>query len=180
MATHSSILAWRISWTESGGLQSMGSQRVRHDWSNLAHTQATEHSFLFFLLTHVASWPIIASFGQHSVYITETCSNVVVFMSAIIRVQTSAVCPSGMALVFGIHLSCLLHPHTNIPRSSSNCWLDSRKHPPSVRQMKRPSDFQEGSLTAHKESLSPLGHQLSEDRGGASQERRSLLYWLWR
>ena len=33
MATHSSILVWRIPWTEeSGGLQSMGSWRVRHDW----------------------------------------------------------------------------------------------------------------------------------------------------
>ena len=33
MATHSSILAWRIPWTEEpGGLQSMGSHRVRHDW----------------------------------------------------------------------------------------------------------------------------------------------------
>ena len=32
MATHSSILAWRIPWTEEpGGLQSMGSQRVEHD-----------------------------------------------------------------------------------------------------------------------------------------------------
>ena len=32
MATHSSILAWRISWTEEpGGLQSMGSQRIVHD-----------------------------------------------------------------------------------------------------------------------------------------------------
>ena len=32
MATHSIILAWRIPWTEEpGGLQSMGSQRVRHD-----------------------------------------------------------------------------------------------------------------------------------------------------
>ena len=32
MATVSSILAWRIPWTEEpGGLQSMGSQRVRHD-----------------------------------------------------------------------------------------------------------------------------------------------------
>ena len=30
--THSSILTWRIPWTEeSGGLQSIGSQRVRHD-----------------------------------------------------------------------------------------------------------------------------------------------------
>ena len=32
MATHCSILAWRIPWTEEpGGLQSMGSQRVGHD-----------------------------------------------------------------------------------------------------------------------------------------------------
>ena len=32
MSTHSSILAWRIPWTEEpGGLQSMGSRRVRHD-----------------------------------------------------------------------------------------------------------------------------------------------------
>ena len=32
MATHSSILAWRTPWTEeSGGLQSLGSQRVGHD-----------------------------------------------------------------------------------------------------------------------------------------------------
>ena len=32
MVTHSSILAWRIPWTEkSGGIQSMGSQRVGHD-----------------------------------------------------------------------------------------------------------------------------------------------------
>ena len=32
MATHSSILAWRIPWTEEpGGLQSMGSQRVRNN-----------------------------------------------------------------------------------------------------------------------------------------------------
>ena len=32
MATHSSILAWRIPWTEEpGSLQSMGSHRVRHD-----------------------------------------------------------------------------------------------------------------------------------------------------
>ena len=39
MLTHSSILAWRLPWTEeTGGLQSMGLQRVRHDWSNLAHT----------------------------------------------------------------------------------------------------------------------------------------------
>ena len=37
MATHSSVLAWRILGTgEPGGLPSMGSHRVRHDWSDLA------------------------------------------------------------------------------------------------------------------------------------------------
>ena len=41
MATHSSILSWRIPWTEeTGGLQSMGSQRVRY--------------------THVMNWPKLA------------------------------------------------------------------------------------------------------------------------
>ena len=44
MATHSSILAWRIPWMEEhGGLQSTGSQRVRHDRAtslqdNIKHT----------------------------------------------------------------------------------------------------------------------------------------------
>ena len=38
IATHSSILVWKIPWTEEpGGLQSMGSQRARYDW---AHTRA--------------------------------------------------------------------------------------------------------------------------------------------
>ena len=38
MATHSSILAWRTPWTEEpGGLQSIGLQKIRHDWSDLAH-----------------------------------------------------------------------------------------------------------------------------------------------
>ena len=37
MATHSSILAWRGPWTEKpGSLWSIGSQRIGHDWSNLA------------------------------------------------------------------------------------------------------------------------------------------------
>ena len=41
MATHSSVLAWRIPWTEEpGGLPSMGSHRVGHDWSDLAAAAA--------------------------------------------------------------------------------------------------------------------------------------------
>ena len=41
MATHCSVLAWRIPGTgEPGGLPSMGSHRVRHDWSDLAAVAA--------------------------------------------------------------------------------------------------------------------------------------------
>ena len=40
MATHSSIPAWRIPWTEKpDGLRSMGSQRVGHDWVTHTHTK---------------------------------------------------------------------------------------------------------------------------------------------
>ena len=46
MAAHSSILAWRIPWTEEpGGLQSIRSQRVGHDWSDWAHMH-THGSFM--------------------------------------------------------------------------------------------------------------------------------------
>ena len=44
MATHSSILAWRIPWTEEpGGLQSMGSQRAGHDLCDLACMHANNY-----------------------------------------------------------------------------------------------------------------------------------------
>ena len=43
LATHSSVLAWRILGTgEPDGLPSMGSHRVRHDWSDLAAAAAAE------------------------------------------------------------------------------------------------------------------------------------------
>ena len=52
MATHSSILAWRIPWTEeSSGLQSMGSQRVRHNWVT-KHTHSVRN-WSSFMLLHV-------------------------------------------------------------------------------------------------------------------------------
>ena len=47
MVTHSSSLAWRISWTEMlGRLQLMGSQRVKHDWSDLVHIPLPNQSAL--------------------------------------------------------------------------------------------------------------------------------------
>ena len=56
MATHSSTLAWKITWTEKPGrLQSMGSQRVGHDWATslslytLTNTSGTLLRFHLFL-----------------------------------------------------------------------------------------------------------------------------------
>ena len=51
MATHSSILAWRIPWTEElFGLQSMGSQRVGHDWVTFISLHfSTSHASKFYL-----------------------------------------------------------------------------------------------------------------------------------
>ena len=49
MATHSSVLAWRIPGTgEPGGLPSMGSHRVRHDWSDLAAAAAAQGKQTYF------------------------------------------------------------------------------------------------------------------------------------
>ena len=56
MATHSSILAWRIPWTgESGKLQSIGSYRV-------GHAEATSHAHIYILMTE---WNIAALFPPH-------------------------------------------------------------------------------------------------------------------
>ena len=49
MATHFSILTWRIPWTEEpGGIQSIRSHRVGHDWNDSmhAHTSVFEFKFL--------------------------------------------------------------------------------------------------------------------------------------
>ena len=50
MATHASIFAWKIPWMkEPGGLQSMGSWRVRHNWT----TSLTMHTFVFLCINVV-------------------------------------------------------------------------------------------------------------------------------
>ena len=75
MATHSSVLAWRIPGTgEPGRLPSMGSHRVRHDWRDLAVAvvgEATLHSFssihsthMWFLLSPSCLWGSVGIQGK--------------------------------------------------------------------------------------------------------------------
>ena len=60
MATHSSILAWKIPWREEpGGLQSIGLHRARHNWSNLACTlwlkYRRHHAFIFTIIAFTSN-----------------------------------------------------------------------------------------------------------------------------
>jgi len=73
MVTHSSILAWKIPWIEEpGGLQSMGSQRIRHDLATKQQQQLNPHilSCLFAPSGPLSSLPNRADFqvsgvGKH-------------------------------------------------------------------------------------------------------------------
>ena len=57
MATHSSVLAWRIPGTgEPGGLPSMGSHRIGHNWSDLAAVAAAEW-ILLHLMSPLSKFP---------------------------------------------------------------------------------------------------------------------------
>ena len=73
MAIHSSILAWRKPWTEEpGGLKSLGSQRVRHDWETFTFT----FTFTFFfhkdntrLMSFEKIWVVLlTSCGIHNIH----------------------------------------------------------------------------------------------------------------
>ena len=63
MVTHSSVLAWRIPWTEKPGrLQSMGSHRVGHDWSDLVVVVVSAYLRLLIFLPAILT-PACASFS---------------------------------------------------------------------------------------------------------------------
>ena len=76
MATHSSILTWSILWKEEpGGVQSIGSQRVGHDWSNLACTHrhriwhekySSVEKFVLWTLMH--SFCALKKLRKHTTY----------------------------------------------------------------------------------------------------------------
>ena len=78
MATHSSVLAWRIPGSgESGRLPSLGSHRVRHDWSDLAAPAASQaivggdhglSSFFLFLLPVLLKYNWRAALCKFKVY----------------------------------------------------------------------------------------------------------------
>ena len=75
MATHSSVLAWRIPGTEEpGGLLSMGSHRVGHDWSDLAAAAAAAEAM------HVIFLGIFTAIGNNQfTYLRDDRRSLLVF-----------------------------------------------------------------------------------------------------
>ena len=80
MASHSSVLAWRIpGMGESGGLPSMGSHRVRHDWSDLAGAVAVlilqwlKYGLKFITLTFTWLFRSIFNMLQSTMLINSNC-----------------------------------------------------------------------------------------------------------
>ena len=86
LAIHSSILAWRIPWREeSDGLWFIGSQRVGHNWSNLARTHKYHSDSEIFLFSSIPS-PLTApiEFWLYSLALTRVCSYVFMYNHCLI------------------------------------------------------------------------------------------------
>ena len=80
--THSSILAWRIPWTEeSGGLQSMGLPRVRHDWGTFTFSLLLTYLNMFFPLNTIFSYLLLS---------ISWCQNDVVYRTKGLRTYTKS------------------------------------------------------------------------------------------
>ena len=117
MAPHSSTLAWKIPWTEEpGGLQSMGSRRVRQDWStSLSLFTFHFHALEKEMVTHssVLAWRIpgmgelggLPSMGSHRV-----------------RHDWSDLAAAAAANTF--HLSVLTLPH--LGTEYAHVWVSGR------------------------------------------------------
>ena len=79
MATHFSIFAWRIPWTEEpGGLQSMGLQRVGHDWVTNTHTHTHTHTHTEFLCFYLLCYLSLLAFLTWTTIKTSTLTSNVI------------------------------------------------------------------------------------------------------
>ena len=97
MATHNSILAWRIPWTEEpGGLQSMGLQRVRRDWA------ANIFTFHYYLQSQVDRAPLVQLWTG---YILIPC------MCTCVHVYDGAMCLLFISSTYCKSMTGLCHVH---------------------------------------------------------------------
>ena len=118
MATHSSVLAWRIpGMVEPGGLPSMGSHRVGHDWSNLAAAAAR----LVIVFLPRGKYLLISWLQSPSAVILEPRE----LKSLNVSIVSPSIChevmgPDAMILVFWmLSFSQLFHSHLSLSSRGS-------------------------------------------------------------
>ena len=111
MATHSSVLAWRIPGTvETGGLPSMGSHRAGHDWSDLAAAAAMTKLSIFIheCLTTIDLFSLVNCFlvlvFELALYVLDTCPLSVMCFADILSLCAFCFCH---IVFFTEHLSFL-------------------------------------------------------------------------
>ena len=134
LATHSSILAWRIPWTEKPGrLESRGPQRV---WSNLscirahvrAHThEALKHNLLIF--SSVQSLSLVQLFATPWTAACQASLSITNFQSLLKLMSTESVMPSNHLILCRPLL--LLHsiiPSTRVFSNESLLWISWPKY----------------------------------------------------
>ena len=132
MATHSSSLAWRIPWTEEpGGLQSMGLQRVGHEWVTNSFFSRTLTWFLFIPLYFtilVLSSTVLFIYSLTQIFIQQTAPQWAIQILKMIQHAFWTTCwiwPNSFYV--GVYIN------SNLPRTISTL----SQHPGSTNQTHR-------------------------------------------
>ena len=115
MATHSSIVAWRIPWTgESSGLQPMGSQRVGHDWVH-THTHKIDNAWE---PTIEHREIVSARWRQQKL---AQCCKATILQNRLIKnkIKSTKYTPCGH---FPAYVTGLARKGTNLPWAPTQCW----------------------------------------------------------
>ena len=110
MATHCSVLAWRIPGTgEPGGLPSMGSHRVGHDWSDLAAVAV--------LITGEGKRPIYPLFPHTHIHTQRYTHRTVPLFVCLVHFFISLVLiiGEGKRPIYPLFLCTQIHTHTTVP-----------------------------------------------------------------
>ena len=105
MATHSSILAWKIPWMEPGRLQSIGSQRVGHDWETSLHFTFALICEEGFLISPCYSLELCIQMG---IFPFLLCFLLLLFSRLFVRLPQTAILPFCISFSWG--WSCFLSP----------------------------------------------------------------------